>query len=506
MQTESQSSLSQSAGKKPRPHVLIIGGGFAGLSAAKHLASLAVDITIVDRKNHHTFQPLLYQVATATLSPANIAQPIRRILSQYKNVKVMLDSVVSIDMKAHKAEFRELRTVEFDYLILATGARHSYFGNDQWEKFAPGLKTIEDAVEIRSRILGAFETAENEMAATGKHRPLNFIIIGGGPTGVEMAGAISDICRISMAGDYRYIEPCKARVMLVEGLPRILGPYPEDLSAKAVVQLKELGVEVLTNTQVTDVKENMVETKTGPIPAAVIIWAAGVQGSSAGRLLGAEIDKRGCVLVNQFLNPEGQKNVFVCGDVAHFEQDGKPVPGVAPCAMQMGEYAARAIACDLTGRERPDFHYDNKGDMATIGRRRAIANLRWPVSAKISGYLAWLAWLLIHILSLIGLRNRLAVFFEWVWTYYSRDRGVRLITNDAAPPPSDDGDDGHADAHSASGLSDKAEEAKLQTNDSSNVDRDVPAKVESTDEAKEDTVSAPLPVPEGKPSPKAEVV
>jgi NADH dehydrogenase len=512
MQTESM--VQQTDKKKARPHVLIIGGGFAGLSAAKHLASLAVEITIVDRKNHHTFQPLLYQVATATLSPANIAQPIRRILSQYKNIKVMLDSVVSIDMQAHQAEFRELKTVKFDYLILATGARHSYFGNDQWEKYAPGLKTIEDAVEIRSRILGAFETAENEMASTGKHKPLNFIIIGGGPTGVEMAGAISDICRISMAGDYRYIEPCKARVMLVEGLPRILGPYPEDLSAKAVIQLKELGVEVLTDTQVTDVKEGMVETKTGPIPAAVIIWAAGVQASSAGKLLGAEVDKRGCVIVNQFLNPEGHKNVFVVGDVAHFEQEGKPVPGVAPCAMQMGEYAARAIACDLTNHQRPDFHYDNKGDMATIGRRRAIANLRWPVNAKISGYLAWLAWLLIHILSLIGLRNRLAVFFEWVWTYYSRDRGVRLITNDAAPPPPAVEQVAEADQARQAELNKQGDGVKAEA-EAKGAESDKPLKpgaaegdqkIESTEKAKQDTNASQAARPEPQPVKKAEVV
>lgn len=435
-----------------RPQVLIIGGGFAGLNAAKALAASPVEITLVDRKNHHTFQPLLYQVATATLSPANIAQPIRRILSQFKNVRVLLAEVESIDMAAKQAYFSELGSIDFDYLILATGAKHSYFGNEQWEKFAPGLKTIEDAIEIRSRILVAFENAENEMAKTGSHKPLNFIVIGGGPTGVEMAGAIADICRISMRGDYRFIDPTKARTILVEGLPRILAPYPENLSAKALAQLKDMGVEVLLSTIVTDVKADSISTKsggnanagvgangtpednskTGSIPASVVVWAAGVQASSASKLLGAELDRRGCVIVDQFLNPPGFPHIFVCGDVAHFEQNGKPVPGVAPCAMQMGEHAAREIVCDLAGKPRTAFHYSDKGDMATIGRRRAVANLHWPIQAHMSGYLAWLSWLIIHILSLIGLRNRLAVFFEWLWTYYSSDRGVRLITAD--PP------------------------------------------------------------------------
>jgi len=418
-----------------RPQVLIIGGGFAGLNAAKELSHLAVDVTLVDRKNHHTFQPLLYQVATATLSPGNIAQPIRRILSHCANVKVLMDELTSLDSSAKQAQFKKLGAFNFDYFILATGAKHSYFGNDQWEKFAPGLKTIEDAVEIRSRILSAFEVAETDMAKSGTHKPLNFVIIGGGPTGVEIAGAISDICRMSMRGDYRLIDPAKARVIVIEGLPRILGPYPEDLAAKAVVQLQELGVELMLATHVTDVQSDSVITDKGVVPAAVIVWAAGVQASSAGKMLNAACDKRGCVIVDDYLNPPGQPNVFVCGDVAHFEQDGKPVPGVAPCAMQMGEHAAREIACDLAGKPRPKFRYNDKGDMATIGRRRAVANLRWPFKSHMSGFIAWLAWLLIHILSLIGLRNRLAVFFAWVWTYARSESGVRLITDDVAEHP-----------------------------------------------------------------------
>jgi len=418
-----------------RPRVLIIGGGFAGLNAAKELSSLPVDVTLIDRKNHHTFQPLLYQVATATLSPGNIAQPIRRILSHCANVKVLMDELTAVDLSAKKAQFKNLGAVDFDYFILATGARHSYFGNDQWEKFAPGLKTIEDAVEIRSRILSAFEVAETEMAKTGTHKPLNFVIIGGGPTGVEMAGAISDICRMSMRGDYRLIDPAKARIILIEGLPRILGPYPEDLAASAVLQLQELGVEVMLSARVTDVQSDAVVTDKGVVPASVIMWAAGVQASSAGKMLNVECDRRGCVLVDDFLNPPGQPDVFVCGDVAHFEQDGKPVPGVAPCAMQMGEQAARAIACDLAGKARTKFRYDDKGDMATIGRRRAVANLKWPVKTHMSCFLAWLSWLLIHILSLIGLRNRLAVFFAWIWTYLRSESGVRLITDDVAEHP-----------------------------------------------------------------------
>ncbi len=410
------------------PQVVIVGGGFAGLHAARGLARLPVEVTIVDRKNHHTFQPLLYQVATATLAPENIAQPIRSILRDYKNVKVLLDEVTGFDLVKSAVLCRNI-TLPFDYLVLAAGATHSYFGNDMWEQFAPGLKTVEDALEIRRRVLLAFELAERQVAETGSHDPLNFIVIGGGPTGVELAGAICETCKIYMSHEYRLIDPAKARVLLVEGQGRILGPYPEELSKSAARQLQSMGVEILTSTQVVDVCADQIVTKEATIKAAAIIWAAGVQASPLGKLLGVETDRRGCVIVNEFLNPPGQANIFVCGDLAHAEENGKQLPGVAPCAMQMGDHAALEIAGDLSGKPRTRFHYFDKGDMATIGRRRAVADVKWPFRARLQGYLAWLSWLLIHLLFLIGLRNRMMVLLEWIWTYYARGRGVRLITD-----------------------------------------------------------------------------
>lgn len=420
----------QSQSTSKRPQVVIVGGGFAGLHAARGLSRLPVDVTLIDRKNHHTFQPLLYQVATATLAPENIAQPIRTILRDDKNVRVLMDEVTGFDLQTENGAVicQNLNFVPFDYLILASGATHSYFGNDRWAPHAPGLKTVEDALEIRRRVLSAFELAEREMAEKGTHAPLNFVVIGGGPTGVELAGAICETCRLCMTREYRLIDPAKARVMLVEGQPRILGPYPEDLAEKATRQLKDMGVEVLTSTQVVEVESDCVVTSTGRIPAATIIWAAGVQASPLGKLLGVEVDRRGCVIVNALLNPPDYRNVFVCGDLAHLEQDGKQLPGVAPCAMQMGDHAALEIACDLHGKPRPAFRYFDKGDMATIGRRRAVANVKWPFKAKLTGYFAWLSWLVIHLLFLIGLRNRIMVLLEWMWTYFARGRGVRLIT------------------------------------------------------------------------------
>ncbi len=410
------------------PQVVIVGGGFAGLHAARGLAKLPVEVTIVDRKNHHTFQPLLYQVATATLAPENIAQPIRSIVRDYKNVRVLLDEVTGFDLTKSAVLCKNI-TLPFNYLVLAAGATHSYFGNDKWEQFAPGLKTVEDALEIRRRVLLAFELAERQVAETGTHDPLNFIVIGGGPTGVELAGAICETCKIYMSHEYRLIDPAKARVLLVEGQGRILGPYPEELSQSAARQLQSMGVEILTSTQVLDVCADQIVTKEATIKAAAIIWAAGVQASPLGKLLGVETDRRGCVIVNEFLNPPGHANIFVCGDLAHAEENGKQLPGVAPCAMQMGDHAALEIAGDLSGRPRTGFHYFDKGDMATIGRRRAVADVKWPFRARLQGYLAWLSWLLIHLLFLIGLRNRMMVLLEWIWTYYARGRGVRLITD-----------------------------------------------------------------------------
>ncbi|MBT9331262.1 NAD(P)/FAD-dependent oxidoreductase [Paracidobacterium acidisoli] len=413
------------AGRRPR--VLILGGGFAGTHAALALSKLPVDITIVDRRNHFTFQPLLYQVALAVLSPANIASPIRTILRGRPNVEVLMDEAIGFELNERRVLFKSRAAMQFDYLMLATGATHSYFGNEQWAQIAPGLKTIEDAIEIRRRVLLAFELAERQMLETGSHPPLNFVVIGGGPTGVELAGAISDIAKLYMRHDFRHINPSEARVLLLEGGPRILAAYPEDLSRKAVEQLAELGVEVHTGMQVSDVQPGYVMAGGRKIEAVVTLWAAGVQASPLGKLLGVETDRRGCVLVNQTLNPPGHPEVFVCGDLAHFEQNGRQVPGVAQPAMQMGDHVAKMIEADLHHLPRKPFHYFDKGDMATIGRMAAVAKVEWPFKAHWGGFLAWLTWLTVHIWFLIGFRNRLVVLTEWIWNYFTFTRGARLI-------------------------------------------------------------------------------
>ena len=411
-----------------RPRILIIGGGFAGTHAAKALARLSADITIVDRRNHFTFQPLLYQVALAVLSPANIASPIRGIMRDHPNVEVLMDEVVHFDLNKRFAQLKSGAIMEYDYLILATGATHSYFGHDEWEPYAPGLKTIEDAIEIRRRVLLAFELAERQMLETGSHPPLNFVVIGGGPTGVELAGAISDIAKLYMRHDFRHINPALARVILLEGGPRILSAYPSELSHKALLQLTGLGVEVHTGVQVTDIKPGYVVAGDRRLDSVVTLWAAGVQASPLGKLLGVPTDRRGCVIVNQTLNPPGHPEVFVLGDLAHFEQDGKQVPGVAQPAMQMGDHVGKMIAEDLARRPRTPFYYFDKGDMATIGRMAAVARIKWPFRANVSGFPAWVTWLTIHIYFLIGFRNRIAVLTDWIWNYFTFTHGARLIT------------------------------------------------------------------------------
>jgi len=411
--------------------VLIVGGGFAGTHAAKALAELPVDVTVVDRRNHFTFQPLLYQVALAVLSPADIAAPIRTILRNAKNVEVLMDEVVGVDLEKRQAMFRSRVAMDYDYLVVATGATHSYFGNDHWAEVAPGLKTVENAIEIRRRVLLAFELAERQMLETGSHPPLNFVIVGAGPTGVELAGAITDIAKHYMRHDFRHIDPTKARVLLIEGGPRVLPSYPEDLSKRAVAQLKGLGVEVYTNRKVSDIQPGYVMVGDNQkIDAVVTLWAAGVTASPLGKLLGVETDKRGAVMVNQTLNPEGHPELFVCGDLAHFEQDGAQVPGVAQPAMQMGDHVARMIEADLAGKPRKAFRYFDKGDMATIGRQAAVAKIEWPFKAHWSGLPAWLTWLTVHIFFLIGFRNRLVVMMQWVWQYFTFTRGARLIYGD----------------------------------------------------------------------------
>lgn len=417
-----------------RPRVVIVGAGFGGLRAALSLRHLAVDVTVVDRRNHHTFQPLLYQVALAVLSPADIAQPIRSILRRQTNTEVLMDEVNSINVQSHTIGMTSGAQLAYDYLVLATGATHSYFGKDEWAKQAPGLKSIEDATEIRRRVLLAFELAERHMQEHGWHPPLNFVIIGGGPTGVELAGAISDISKLYMRHDFRHIDPAKARVLLIDNGPRILAAYPEDLSTKAERELFHLGVEVHTKSHVTGVGPGWVEANGQRIDAAVTLWAAGVQASPLGKMLGAPADKRGCVIVDNNLNPPGLAEVFVLGDLAHFEQDGKQVPGVAQPAMQMGDFIGKAIAADLARQRRPQFRYFDKGDMATIGRMAAVAKVEWPFKAHLSGFLAWITWISVHIFFLVGFRNRIAVFTQWVWTYFTFSRGARLITGDLRLP------------------------------------------------------------------------
>jgi NADH:ubiquinone reductase (H+-translocating) len=418
----------------PRPRVVVVGGGFAGLSAGNALAGLNVDVTLLDRRNHHTFQPLLYQVALAVLSPADIAQPIRSIFSKKKNIEVLMDEVIGIEPDHRRLHLHTGATVEYDYLILGTGSTHSYFGKDDWAQNAPGLKTVEDATEIRRRVLLAFELAEREMVETGAHPQLNFVIIGGGPTGVELAGAISDISKLYMRHDFRHINPANARVILIEGSPRVLAAYPEDLSVKAARQLAQLGVEVRTGQSVMDVKPGYVMVGGQRLDAVVTLWAAGVQASPLGKMLGTPTDKRGCAIVDRYLNPPAHPEIFVCGDLAHVEENGHQVPGVAQPAMQMGRHAAQMIAQDMAGKPRTPFHYFDKGDMATIGRHAAVANVRWPFKAHWQGTLAWLAWVSVHLFFLIGFRNRLAVFFSWAWTYLTFNRGARLITGSPLLP------------------------------------------------------------------------
>ncbi len=411
-----------------RPRVLILGGGFAGMNAAKALRKLPVDVTLVDKSNHHTFQPLLYQVALAMLSPADIASPIRHVLRGAKNIDVLMDGVESVDTAAQRVGLEGGAHLEYDYLIAATGSLKSYFGHPEWEQFAPGLKSVEDASEIRRRVLLAFELAEKQALETGSHRPLNFVVIGGGATGVELAGAIAEISKFFLEQDFRHIDPSKARILLMEGGPRILPTYTEDLSAKAVKQLEHLGVTVRTDYMVEEIGPGFVKVKDREqLDAVVTLWGAGVASSPVGAMLGAALDKRKRVVVNSTLNPEGLENIFVCGDLAGFIQDGKDLPGVAQPALQMGTHAAQMIADDLKRQPRREFRYFDKGDMATIGRYAAVADVRWPFKAHLGGLPAWLTWLGVHLVFIVGFRNQLAVLAQWAWTDLFQTRGSRLI-------------------------------------------------------------------------------
>jgi NADH dehydrogenase len=410
---------------RAHPQIVIVGAGFGGLRAAESLAHLPVKITVVDRKNHHTFQPLLYQVATAGLSPAEITAPVREILHRHKNVEVLLGEVTGFDLERRKVQLHGAE-ISYDYLIVAAGATHAYFGHDDWEPLAPGLKTIEDALEIRRRILLAYELAEREAALTGMHRPLNFVVVGAGPTGVELAGTLAEIARKSLPKNFRNIDPGKTRIILVEAGPSVLSAYPEDLRQSAVRQLRHLGVEVRTGSAVSDVRSGRVRIGDEVLPAEVVLWAAGVSASGLGRALGAPVDKAGRVFVEPDLTLPGHREVFVIGDLATLkDKEGKALPGVAPVAMQEGTFAAHQIKADLAGKPRQVFHYFDKGSLATIGRAAAIAQFG---KIHISGFVAWLSWLFIHIMFLVGFRNRIVVMLQWAWSYLTYERAAWLIT------------------------------------------------------------------------------
>jgi len=407
-----------------RPRVVIVGGGFGGLTAARALRRADVRVTVIDRQNHHLFQPLLYQVATAALNPSDIASPIRRILRHQANAEVLLAEVKGVDLGARSVRLDD-GPVPYDYLIVATGATHSYFGHDDWARVAPGLKTIDDALAIRRRVLFAFEAAEREPDPERRSAWLTFVVIGGGPTGVELAGSVIEIARHALAKDFRHIDPTLARVVLLEGAPRVLPAYTPGLSGKARLQLERLGVEVRTGALATAIDGDGVSLGADRIAAPTVLWAAGVAASPLGRALGVPVDRAGRVRVNPDLTIPGRDEVYVVGDLAGLEQDGKAVPGVAPAAMQEARHAARNILRSVGGRPRLPFRYVDKGSLATIGRAAGVAEIgRW----KLSGVIAWLAWLFIHIVFLIGFRNRFVVMFSWAWSYFTYDRGARLIT------------------------------------------------------------------------------
>jgi NADH dehydrogenase len=409
------------------PHIVIIGGGFAGLYTARGLKDVPAEITVVDRHNYHLFQPLLYQVATAGLNPSDIAAPIRAILRKQKNVHVILGEAESIDVAQKHVQLTDGASLPYDFLVVATGATHSYFSHPEWEQFAPGLKTIDDALEIRRRVLLAFEAAERTTDPAELSALLTFVIIGAGPTGVELAGALSEIARQTMVRDFRHIKPESARIVLLEGRERVLPPYPPDLSEKARQQLVHLGVEVITGAVVTDVNDREVKFGDRTIATRTVLWGAGVQASPLARSLGVPLDRAGRVIVEPDLTIPGHPDVFVIGDLAAKEQhDGTFVPGVAPAAIQEGQHTAYNLDRAVEGQPLRAFKYNDKGSLATIGRAAAVADFGGRL--KFGGFLAWMAWLVIHIFFLIGFRNRFLVITQWAWAYLTYQRGARLIT------------------------------------------------------------------------------
>ncbi len=408
------------------PHVVIIGGGFGGLSAARRLRRAPVDVTILDRRNHHVFQPLLYQVAMAVLSPGDIASPIRWILRHQRNAEVLLGEVDRVDADRKVVHLTDGADVGYDYLIVAAGATHAYFGHDDWRRYAPGLKTLEDALDMRRRVLLAFERAERETDSARREALLTFVIVGGGPTGVELAGALAEIARQSLTKDFRHFDPTSSKIILLEGGPAVLPPFPDPLREAARRDLERLGVDVRTGALVTRIGPGFVEAGGGRIAAETVLWAAGVAASPLGATLGAPMDRVGRVCVQADLTIPGHPDVFVIGDLASLAgSDGRPLPGVAQVAMQMGAHASHNILRATEGQPLRAFKYRNLGDMATIGRASAVANL--PVM-QLKGWIGWLAWLFIHLVKLIGFRNRIVVMGQWAWSYFSYQRAVRLIT------------------------------------------------------------------------------
>jgi len=422
-----------------RHRVVILGGGFGGLGAALRLRHAPVDVTLIDRCNYHLFQPLLYQVATGSLSPANISSPLRNILKRQKNTRVLLAEATDIDVKNRRVILSD-GAVEYDTLVVATGSSHQYFGHERWEEYAPGLKTVEDATDMRRRILLAFETAERETDPEKRRALMTFVIVGGGPTGVELAGALAEIANDTLRRDFRSIDPSQARIILVEGGDRILPAYPPKLSAAARRMVERLGVTVRTGALVTDVQKESVTVRAGDasesIPTRTILWAAGVLASSLGNAIarntGAPVDKMGRVIVEPDLNVPGHPEIFVIGDLANFShQGGKPLPGVAQPAIQEGDYVARAIVRRLRGEKVEPFHYFDKGNLAVIGRGAAVADLNW---LQLSGLPAWLLWIFVHLLYIVEFQNRLLIFVQWAWFYFNYDRSARLITGKSPLP------------------------------------------------------------------------
>ncbi len=407
--------------------VAIVGGGFAGLNAAKALGNVpGISVTLVDRRNHHLFQPLLYQVATAGLSPADIAGPIRSILSKYRNVRVLHGEVTGFDLDAHTLQ-TSFGEVAYDYLVVACGVQHSYFGHDEWEEFAPGLKTVEQATEIRRRVLTAFETAERIDDPQEQRKYLTFVVVGGGPTGVELAGAIGEMSRFTLAKDFRNIDSKLSRVLLLEAGPRILPMFSPEQASRAMRDLEKLGVQVWTSSLVTRIDIDGVDVGKERVTAATVVWAAGVEASSLGRCLGGEVDRQGRVFVEPDLSVRDRRDVFVVGDLAHcLDESGQVLPGVAPVAIQQGRYVAQQILAESKGQPRKPFRFVDKGQMATIGRSRAIAEVG---RLKIQGFSAWVIWLVVHIYYLTGFKNRLFVVIQWAWSYLTFRRGARLIVN-----------------------------------------------------------------------------